>query len=87
LVPRAARTHTRQVNVLEPHPSSSAMATSGLDDDVKVWLPTAIIDEHGDDEEDVGVARCAVSPHFVNAAREFQQETVRHSRAQEGDAR
>jgi len=28
------------VNVLEPHPSLPVLATSGLDDEVKVWLPT-----------------------------------------------
>ena len=27
------------VNVLEPHPSLPVLATSGLDDEVKVWLP------------------------------------------------
>ena len=30
-----------QVNVLEPHPNLPYLATSGLDDDVKIWLPTA----------------------------------------------
>jgi len=28
------------VNVLEPHPHLPVLATSGLDDEVKVWLPT-----------------------------------------------
>lgn len=27
-------------NVLEPHPSLPVLATSGLDDEVKIWLPT-----------------------------------------------
>jgi len=27
------------VNVLEPHPSLPVLATSGLDDDVKIWIP------------------------------------------------
>ena len=27
------------VNVLEPHPSLPFLATSGLDDDVKIWMP------------------------------------------------
>ncbi|XP_042858395.1 DDB1- and CUL4-associated factor 8-like [Penaeus japonicus] len=28
------------VNVLEPHPHIPVLATSGLDDDVKIWVPT-----------------------------------------------
>ncbi|CAL4121687.1 unnamed protein product, partial [Meganyctiphanes norvegica] len=28
------------VNVLEPHPNIPVLATSGLDDDVKIWIPT-----------------------------------------------
>ena len=27
------------VNCLEPHPSMPVLATSGLDDDVKIWTP------------------------------------------------
>nr|KAG5689323.1 hypothetical protein BaRGS_018866 [Batillaria attramentaria] len=30
------------VNVLEPHPFSPVLATSGLDHDVKIWAPTAV---------------------------------------------
>jgi len=30
-----------QVNVLEPHPHLPLLATSGLDNDVKLWMPTA----------------------------------------------
>ena len=30
-----------QVNCLEPHPNAPVLATSGLDHDVKLWLPTA----------------------------------------------
>ncbi len=30
-----------KVNVLEPHPNLPYLATSGLDDEVKIWLPTA----------------------------------------------
>lgn len=26
--------------MLEPHPSLPVLATSGLDDEVKIWLPT-----------------------------------------------
>jgi len=29
------------VNVLEPHPHLPLLATSGLDSDVKLWMPTA----------------------------------------------
>lgn len=29
------------VNVLEPHPTCAVLATSGLDHDVKLWMPTA----------------------------------------------
>ena len=28
------------VNVLEPHPCLPILATSGLDNDVKIWTPT-----------------------------------------------
>ena len=31
----------RQVNCLEPHPHAPFLATSGLDHDIKLWLPTA----------------------------------------------
>ena len=27
--------------MLEPHPNLPVLATSGLDDDVKIWLPTS----------------------------------------------
>ena len=30
-----------QVNVLEPHPHLPLLATSGLDSDIKLWMPTA----------------------------------------------
>lgn len=30
-----------QVNVLEPHPHLPVLATSGLDDEIKIWLPTS----------------------------------------------
>lgn len=30
---------TEKVNCLEPHPTIPVLATSGLDDDVKIWLP------------------------------------------------
>lgn len=30
-----------QVNCLEPHPNAPVLATSGLDHDIKLWLPTA----------------------------------------------
>lgn len=29
-----------KVNVLEPHPHIPVLATSGLDDDIKIWVPT-----------------------------------------------
>ena len=29
------------VNCLESHPTSAVLATSGLDHDVKIWMPTA----------------------------------------------
>ena len=28
------------MNCLEPHPSAPILATSGLDHDIKLWLPT-----------------------------------------------
>ena len=30
-----------QVNCLEPHPTAPVLATSGLDHDIKLWVPTA----------------------------------------------
>eukprot|EP00794_Sanderia_malayensis_P010923 gene10923-12084_t len=39
---------TGVVNVLEPHPTSCVLATSGLDHDVKIWIPTGpVTDLHG----------------------------------------
>lgn len=29
-----------KVNCLEPHPTFPVLATSGLDDDIKIWLPS-----------------------------------------------
>lgn len=29
-----------QVNCLEPHPTAPILATSGLDDDIKIWIPS-----------------------------------------------
>lgn len=29
------------VNCLEPHPHLPVMATSGLDDDIKIWVPSS----------------------------------------------
>ena len=42
-----------KVNVLEPHPSLPVLATSGLDDDVKIWMPTSNKDTSKDDIEKV----------------------------------
>ena len=35
-----------QVNCLEPHPSIPVLATSGLDDDVKIWCPNSLPNYH-----------------------------------------
>ena len=42
-----------QVNVLEPHPSLPVLATSGLDDDVKIWMPTSNKETSKDEIEKV----------------------------------
>ena len=34
----------KQVNVLEPHPHIPVLATSGLDEDVKIWVPLSKYD-------------------------------------------
>ena len=42
LCPMEGQSHffrSLQTNVLEPHPSLPVLATSGLDDEVKIWLP------------------------------------------------
>ncbi|RMX60890.1 hypothetical protein pdam_00003491 [Pocillopora damicornis] len=39
--PNYDSSHFLQVNCLEPHPFAPILATSGLDHDVKIWLPTA----------------------------------------------
>ena len=39
--------------MLEPHPSLPVLATSGLDDDVKIWMPTSNKDIPKDDIEKV----------------------------------
>ncbi len=36
------------MNVLEPHPNLPYLATSGLDDEVKVWMPTGPEEEEMD---------------------------------------
>ena len=42
-----------QVNVLEPHPHIPVLATSGLDDDIKIWVPTCEEDPQLSDLEQV----------------------------------
>lgn len=42
------------VNVLEPHPSFPILASSGLDNDVKIWSPTAESPNQLEDLKDVG---------------------------------
>ena len=32
------------MNVLEPHPHIPVLATSGLADDIKIWVPTCVED-------------------------------------------
>ena len=44
-----------KVNVLEPHPSLPVLATSGLDDDVKIWMPTSNKDTSKEDIEKVSI--------------------------------
>ena len=44
------------MNVLEPHPSLPVLATSGLDDDVKIWMPTSNKDTSKEDIEKVSIA-------------------------------
>ncbi|XP_055629270.1 DDB1- and CUL4-associated factor 8 isoform X2 [Toxorhynchites rutilus septentrionalis] len=34
------------VNCLEPHPEYPILATSGLDHDIKIWVPNGVDDEH-----------------------------------------
>ena len=41
------------VNVLEPHPNFPILATSGLDNDVKIWSPTADSANSLDDLEEI----------------------------------
>ncbi|MPC94113.1 DDB1- and CUL4-associated factor 8 [Portunus trituberculatus] len=42
-----------QVNVLEPHPHIPVLATSGLDDDIKIWVPTCEEDPQLSDLEQI----------------------------------
>ena len=39
---------------MEPHPNLPILATSGLDDDVKIWLPTSNKETSFEDIEKVG---------------------------------
>lgn len=43
------------VNCLEPHPSCPILATSGLDEDVKIWVPSC---EHPPDMSDLKTRIC-----------------------------
>lgn len=44
---------TGVVNVLEPHPHIPVLATSGLDDDIKIWVPTCEEDPQLSDLEQI----------------------------------
>ncbi|XP_023231948.1 DDB1- and CUL4-associated factor 8-like [Centruroides sculpturatus] len=43
------------VNCLEPHPTSPFLATSGLDDDIKIWVPSC---EHSPDLSSIRARTC-----------------------------
>ena len=53
------------MNVLEPHPSLPVLATSGLDDDVKIWMPTSNKDTSKDDIEKVSIIDMIYSRNFI----------------------
>ena len=55
-----------KVNVLEPHPSLPVLATSGLDDDVKIWMPTSNKDTSKDDIEKVSIINTIYSQKYIN---------------------
>lgn len=79
-----------QVNVLEPHPHIPVLATSGLDDDIKIWVPTCEEDPLLPNLEqvckikfDIGncsslvVSCCSVvllSPLYVSEGEEIQKK-------------
>ena len=52
------------MNVLEPHPSLPILATSGLDDDVKIWMPTSNKETSKEDIEKVSILSIAVHLNF-----------------------
>ena len=54
-----------KVNVLEPHPSLPVLATSGLDDDVKIWMPTSNKDTSKDDIEKVSIINMIYSKNIL----------------------
>ena len=54
-----------KVNVLEPHPSLPVLATSGLDDDVKIWMPTSNKDTSKEDIEKVSIADIIYLRKFI----------------------
>lgn len=53
------------VNVLEPHPSLPILATSGLDDEVKLWMPTQVT---------AGPGHC-----WQREQKEYMQKTVQRN--------
>jgi len=53
------------VNVLEPHPSLPILATSGLDDEVKLWMPN---------QSTEGPGHC-----WQREQKEYMQKTVQRN--------
>lgn len=56
------------VNCLEPHPTSPFLATSGLDDDIKIWVPSC---EHPPDLSSIKARIC-------NNVKEREEERKHH---------
>ena len=54
------------MNVLEPHPSLPVLATSGLDDDVKIWMPTSNKDTSKEDIEKVSIVDIIYLRKFIS---------------------
>ena len=61
-----------KVNVLEPHPSLPVLATSGLDDDVKIWMPTSNKDTSKEDIEKVSIVDMIYSQKLLVDYAEIQ---------------
>jgi len=62
------------VNVLEPHPNLPVLATSGLDDDVKIWQPGPQMDDVEEDKQRMYMKK-TISKNLSDRAEQQTSDT------------